>query len=143
MSSRRRILNETPSDQNNSSPSSFSNDLNNNSLIDMSSKNDSTLSSFSSTPNKDKTLKEFSLNNGNKSKFQATIDFVGVYLNKVVQQEAPFSENEQNKLTFEVNFTNTEKNSFFQNPNHHINKIRLLIWPIVSSTLASTISRTY
>ncbi len=37
-----------------------------------------------------------------QSKFQATIYFVRAYLDNVVQQASPFSDKEQNKLTFEV-----------------------------------------
>ena len=46
-----------------------------------------------------------------QSKFQATIYFVRAYLDNVVQQASPFSDKEQNKLTFEV--INLAKNLFY------------------------------
>ena len=36
------------------------------------------------------------------TKFHATIDFVRIFLDNVVQQTSPFGDKEQNKLTFEV-----------------------------------------
>ena len=64
-----------------------------------------TITSTADTPNEDELHKQDPIYAASEeTKFQATIDFVRAYLDNVVQQTAPFSDKEQNKLTFEVIF---------------------------------------
>lgn len=87
---------------------SSSNDLNNNSLPSSpylfsqsgSSESPTLMVSSSSTPTANKTILFTSTKN---KKFQTTTKFVSNYLEQLMAQEYPFANNDQNKLTFEVN----------------------------------------
>ncbi len=87
---------------------SSSNDLNNNSMASSpylfsqsgSSESPTLMVSSSSTPTANKTLLFASTKN---KKFHTTTKFVSSYLEKLMAQEFPFANNDQNKLTFEVN----------------------------------------
>jgi len=87
---------------------SSSNDMNNNSMPSSpylfsqsgSSESPTLMVSSSSTPTANKSLLFTTTKN---KKFQTTVRFVSNYLEQLMAQEYPFANNDQNKLTFEVN----------------------------------------
>jgi hypothetical protein len=84
-------------------------------------------SSFASTPNKyERTI---NMSNEDNGQFQSSIHYLNFYLDNLVQQETPFGNKEQNRLTLEV----FEMNLFDSRDvlSHFLIQIilRLSIWP--------------
>lgn len=97
------FLNKTPEIQNdlNNNNNNNSNSYSSSNMTSNSNSSPTLMgSSLSSTPNHNKLQISFE-----QAKFQSLINFVGSYLDKIVQQTSPFGDKEQNKLTFEVCFS--------------------------------------
>ena len=67
-----------------------------------SSTNPSPITSRSSTPNQEKYENTLDVSNSESGKFKYAIIFLNHYLETLMQQEIPFGNKEQNKLTLEV-----------------------------------------